>query len=131
MTTNAANSVLSYEQAAELALKLKRQGRTYAEIEAHLKGINYVSGRTHRPIKEMAIRYMINKAEKDEQVEKRMEKEEEKQYANTAKRDADLRILLASRDLPVDLKLELIEALVNYQPKGRVALAVVPKENRL
>ncbi len=52
---------LSYDQACEQAVQLRRQGLTYPKIQEHLQRVGYVSPFSHGPVGHLAVRTMIQK----------------------------------------------------------------------
>jgi hypothetical protein len=58
-------STISYEQAVEQAITLRKQGVTYPKIQEHLKKAGYISPHSNQPVGHQALRAMVNKAEKE------------------------------------------------------------------
>jgi hypothetical protein len=52
---------MTYDQAVQEIVKLRQQGKTFPEIEAHMKTIGYKSPRTKAPVTHLACRHMFEK----------------------------------------------------------------------
>jgi hypothetical protein len=122
----ATQSTMSYQQATEQAIQLKKQGMTYPKIEEHFKAMGYKSPKTKEPVGHLAIRHMVTKAEKDrKQQAKKESKEEEKeiQLVSAGFRET-VRKLAEVPGIDENTFLNLMKALVTQQEKqGKRATA--------
>lgn len=78
---------MTYEQAQQQAIQLKKQGMTYPKIEEHFRNIGYKSAKTKDFVGALAIRHMVtsveSKAKKESRQARREDEQEEKMMAVT------------------------------------------------
>lgn len=105
---------MTYQQAASQARQLKRQGSSWKDIEIHLEKAGYISERTHRPIKELAIRQMIDRTERQEREEAMIEAKEEKMYVTTEDSSfkEDFKTLMTAGGFSPEMRLKLLGVLL-------------------
>lgn len=119
MVKKKVDSKLTPAQALDIGLNMRKQGINYADIADHLKAAGYISVRTGRAPKEMAIRYMLTQHEKDDRdAEKEEAKAElaDKPILLTSGKPSDsfnssLQAVLSSNALPDSLKTRIALAM--------------------
>lgn len=98
---------MTYEQATQQALQLRKQGLTYPKIAEHLKAAGYRSPYSRGEIGHLAVRQMVIKAEKS------AEKVEETKVSEVRAPKVEIfdamKELLAVKSLSPEVKLRLIQ----------------------
>jgi hypothetical protein len=115
-------STMSYEQARDQAIQLKKQGMTYPKIEEHFKAIGYKSPKTKDYVGALAIRHMVTKEEKKAKKEV-IQEEKEIQLVSAGFRET-VRKLAEVPGIDENTFLSLMKALITQQEKqGKRATA--------
>ncbi len=59
-------ATMTYDEAIQQAVTLRKQGLTYPAIEEHLKKAGYISPHSKGPVGSLAVRAMVSRASKDQ-----------------------------------------------------------------
>lgn len=123
---------MTYQQAVQQARQLKKQGVQWKKIEEHLQKAGYVSERTGKPIKELAIRYMIDRADRQDRAEIQEEAKEEKMYvvaADNSFKD-NFKTLMTAGGFSAEMRLKLLEVLMENSNADVILSAKVDGESK-
>lgn len=113
---------MTKDQAVAQVRQLRKQGVTWPNIEKHLRDAGYVSDRTGRPIKELAIRYMVDNAEREDRLDVRREEEEEKLFvleSDHAFKD-NVKALMSVEGFTPEIRLKLLQVLIENSYTSKV-----------
>lgn len=112
---------MSKDQAIQTVRAMRKQGVTWKAIEKHLGGSGFVSERTGRPIKELAIRYMVDDAEREERIDFKQERQEEALIAVSidSKFKQNVQALMSVDGFSPELRLELLKVLIEKSHEGK------------
>jgi hypothetical protein len=107
---------LSYQEATQQAVQLRKQGLTYPKIEEHLRTLGYVSPFTRKAVGHLTVRNMVVAAEKAlETQDKKDETAETKEtmlVSSPKQQTLDQIGKVCVMDFPVDLRIEMIRYLL-------------------
>jgi len=134
MAKKIVNSKLTPAQALDVAVNMKRQGIPYAKIADHLRAQGYLSDRTGRPIKEMAVRYMVTQHEKEDRDAAAEDKAMEQAASDpkilvtgdTSFKDS-VKAIMQSPNFTAEFKAQIVTAMASGETKITLDVADINK----
>lgn len=113
---------ISTDQAVQQVRALRKQGVNWRAIEDHLRASGYVSERTGKPIKELAIRYMIDRADRQDRQEIKEERQEERLYVMASDQSFkdNVNALMSIQGFSPEIRLKLLQVLIENSYNDRI-----------